>query len=87
MPERMSLIVYFNRPKVLKQIKNHGNLAYYHKKRRYAVIYINAEDEQNVVNRLKKIRHVRKVDVSLLDRDMYTLDDCQEKNLDSSSEA
>ena len=87
MHERMSLIVYFNRPKVLKQIKRHGNLAYYHKKRRYAVIYVNAEDEQNVVDRLKKIRHVRKVEVSLLDRDMYHIDDCQEEVLDSESEA
>ena len=87
MHERMSIIVYFNRPKVLKQIKNHGNLAYYHKKRRYAVLYINADEQQNVVNRLKKIRHVRKVEVSLLDRDMYHIDECQEKNLDTNTEA
>ncbi len=84
--ERVSLIVYYKNPKSIKQIKRFGNVAYYHKKRRYAILYVNLKDQDEVVDGLKKLRHIRKVEVSQLDRDAYNLQDCQVKNLDTTNE-
>ncbi len=74
MLSRQSLIVYFRNPKVLKQLKRFGNVAYFHKKRKYAVIYVNGDQVTAIVEELRKFRHVRKVDVSQLDFSMYDID-------------
>ncbi len=84
--ERVGLIVYYKNPKTIKQIKRFGNVTYYHKKRRYAIVYVNVKDQEEAIANLKKIHHVRKVEVSLLDRDAYNLQECQVKNLDTNSE-
>jgi len=75
MQERCSLIVYFKSPKVLKRIKKLGNIAYYSKKRKYAVLYINKDDEQKVRSELEALRHVKRVDDSRLDDSPYTLEE------------
>lgn len=74
MLSRQSLIVYFKNPKVLKQLKRVGNVMYFHKKRKYAVIYVNSDQVEVIVEELKKFRHVRKVDVSKLDFSMYDIE-------------
>ena len=64
--ERKSVIVYFRNPKVLKHLKSFGNLTYYHKKRRYAVIYVDAETLEKTMKKIQVIRNVRRVEVSPL---------------------
>jgi len=74
MVKRKSLIVHFRSPKAVKQIEKFVNVTYYHKKRHYAVCYINEEDAQQVLERLRKIKLVKKVEDSLFETDEYQLD-------------
>ncbi len=64
MHERTQIIVYFKTPKVLKRVKKVGNITYYHKKRRYAVVYIDTQDAESTIASLNELRHVKSVDYS-----------------------
>ena len=66
MLDRKSLIVYFRNPKIIKRLEQVGHVTYFHKKRRYAIVYVNADEVKKVKAELEKIRHVRKVEESLL---------------------
>ncbi|GEM_PF-1042674 len=74
MQERSSLIVYFKSPKVMKRIKKVGNITYFNKKRKYAVVYINKEDQESIVKELQSLRHIRRVDDSRLDYSPYSME-------------
>ncbi len=74
MLSRQSIVVYFKNPKILKQLKRVGNVMYFHKKRKYAIIYVNSDQVDTVLEELRKFRQVRKVDVSKLDFSMYDID-------------
>ncbi len=67
MHERIQIIVYFKTPKVLKRVKKMGNITYYHKKRKYAIVYINKEKAENIVHSLGELRDVKRVEYSKLD--------------------
>jgi|AntRauTorcE11898_2_1112593.scaffolds.fasta_scaffold00395_13 uncharacterized protein YlbG (UPF0298 family) len=67
MQSRKSLIVYFKSPKVLKKLKSLGNLTYYHKKRKYAVLYVNGDKIDTIMNDIKRLHHVKYVELSRLD--------------------
>jgi len=73
MQDRSALIVYFKSPKVLKRLKKTGNIAYFNKKRKYAVIYINASESESIKKSLLSLRHIKKVDDSKLDYSPYSL--------------
>ncbi len=73
MHNRKSLIVYFKSPRVIKRLKKHGNVPYYHKKRKYAILYINEDRYDEVMKDLKRLNHVRRVEESLLDDEAYRL--------------
>lgn len=75
MQSRKSLIVYFKSPKVLKKLKTYGNLTYYHKKRKYAVLYVDGDKVDHLIGEIKKLHHVRYAEVSRLDDDQFTLED------------
>ncbi|QMS85525.1 DUF2129 domain-containing protein [Candidatus Xianfuyuplasma coldseepsis] len=74
MVKRKSLIVHFRSPKVVKQIERFASVSYYHKKRRYAVCYVNEADMEMVMAKLKKLKLVKKVEESLFETDEYTID-------------
>lgn len=74
MIERQALIVYFKHVKSLKDIKKLGNLVYYHKKRKYAVLYVNKEDVPTATKSLKALRNIKYVDQSYLDQSVYAID-------------
>ncbi len=80
MLERVSVIVYYKSPKILKQLNKFGHVTYFHKKRRYAVLYINLKDEDEVISTLSKFRHVRKVERSQLDREAYIINELSSEN-------
>ncbi len=73
MQERIALIVYFKNLKVLKRIKRLGHVSYFHKKRKYAILYVNASEQADITKTLESLRHVRRVDVSKLDDSAYQL--------------
>jgi len=74
MLERKCLVVYFKNPKALKELKKYGNLSYYHKKRRYAVLYVNQADSAKIMEQLKQQKFVRYIEESQLDQDVYKID-------------
>ncbi|MFK5883298.1 MAG: DUF2129 domain-containing protein [Candidatus Izemoplasma sp.] len=74
MLKRKSLIVYFRNPKVLKEIGKISDIKYYHKKRRYAILYVNEEEVEEVSKKIKAIKNVRRVEESLNDNEEYQLD-------------
>lgn len=74
MIERQSLIVYFRNVKSLKDIKKHGHLVYYHKKRKYAILYVNKDDVDQTMKSLKSLRNIKYVDQSYLDQSVYAID-------------
>ena len=66
MLNRKSLIIHFRSPKVLKKLKHRGNLVYFHKKRKYAVLYIDENQSETLFEEISHYRHVRRVEWSLL---------------------
>ncbi|MDY0408083.1 YlbG family protein [Virgibacillus soli] len=62
--ERQGLIVWFQHMKNLKQLKRHGHLIYSSKKLKYAVIYVNQSDIDDIFNRLLKYSFVSRVELS-----------------------
>lgn len=74
MIQRTSLIVYFRSPKAVKQIEKIANVTYYHKKRRYAVCYVNQDELEATMEKMKKLRLVKRVEESLFDTEAYEIE-------------
>lgn len=74
MINREPIIVYYKSPKLLKMIKDYGHITYFHKKRHYAVVYVNSDEKLEAMKKLRALRGVKYVDETHLDRDMYTFD-------------
>jgi len=62
--KRQGIIVWFQHRKNIKHIKRHGNLLYVSKKMRYAVLYVNRDEVEVVVNTLLKLPFITKIDLS-----------------------
>ncbi|ASK63603.1 hypothetical protein CFK37_16275 [Virgibacillus phasianinus] len=62
--ERQGIIVWFQHMKNLKQIRRYGHLLYSSKRLKYAVIYVNQEDLEDIEVKLLKLSFVSKVDRS-----------------------
>ena len=65
MIKRTSLIVHFKSPKVLKNLGRIGEIYYYTKKNKYAVIYVNENDKESVIEQLDNLKLVKYVEESL----------------------
>jgi len=74
MVDRTSLVVYFKNPKAVKHIAAFGEIKYYTKKGKYAILYLNREDITEVTKQLRKIKLVRRIEESLIDNDEYQLE-------------
>jgi uncharacterized protein YlbG (UPF0298 family) len=73
MVKRKSIIVYFRSPRAIKKISKIADIAYYHKKRKYAVCYINETDLESKTKELKSLKMVKYVDESQFDTTDYQL--------------
>ncbi|KGX93285.1 hypothetical protein N781_12830 [Pontibacillus halophilus JSM 076056 = DSM 19796] len=62
---RQGLVVYFQHMKNVRNIKRHGHLIYTSKKLKYAVLYVNEEEVDDVKARLKKLPYVTRIDESM----------------------
>ena len=74
MLKRICLIIYFKNPKALKDLKKIGTVTYFHKKRRYAVMYVNQEDSAKTIERMKQLKYVKNVEESALDHNQYEIE-------------
>lgn len=59
--ERLGLVVYLHYNRDAKKLKGFGDLLYHSRKMRYVVLYIDQENMDDVVSKLKKERFVKKV--------------------------
>lgn len=62
--KRQGLIVWFQHMNNIKKIKRFGNLIYVSKKLKYAVIYVNQSEIEEIEEKLLKYRFVSKVERS-----------------------
>ncbi|PAV29893.1 hypothetical protein CIL05_08420 [Virgibacillus profundi] len=62
--KRQGLIIWFQHMKNIKQIKRYGHLIYASKKLKYAVIYVDHSELQDVEYKLLKHSFISKVDRS-----------------------
>lgn len=62
--KRQGLIVWFQHMKNIKHIKRYGNLVYVSRKRKYAVVYVNQDELEQIEQKLLKHSFVTKVDRS-----------------------
>lgn len=58
---RQGLVIWFQHMKNVRQIKRYGHLVYVSKKLKYALIYVNQEDLDHMVEKLSKLNFVSKV--------------------------
>lgn len=66
MVERLGLIVYLYYNRDLKKLEKFGNVVYHSRKHRYAQIYIDQKDKDQVISALEKERFVREVKPSAI---------------------
>ena len=62
--KRQGMIVWFQHRKNLKTIKKYGNLLYVSKRMRYAVLYVNQDEYEEIMEKLLSYSFVSKVDRS-----------------------
>jgi uncharacterized protein YlbG (UPF0298 family) len=63
--ERVSLIVWLTDLKNTKWLEKFGNVVYISKKMKYAIIYINKDEYEEIANKLLGLGFVKKVERSL----------------------
>lgn len=62
---RAGLIVWLSDPKQYKSLEKYGSLHYFSKRMNYAVLYVNKEHEEGVLDNLKRLPFVKSVEPSL----------------------
>jgi len=62
--KRQGLVVWFQHKKNIKQIKRFGHLIYASKRMKYAVIYVNQDEIEDIEVSMKKLPYIIKVDRS-----------------------
>ncbi|WP_067728266.1 YlbG family protein [Oceanobacillus damuensis] len=62
--DRQGIVVWFQHMKNLKQLKRYGNLIYSSRRLRYAVIYVNREEIEEVEMKIMKHSFVSKIERS-----------------------
>ena len=62
--DRQGIVVWFQNMKNIKQLKRYGNLIYVSKRLKYAVIYINQNEIEEIEAKIMKYSFVSKVERS-----------------------
>ncbi|MDF2699534.1 MAG: hypothetical protein K0Q49_1090 [Haloplasmataceae bacterium] len=68
---RKLLIIYYNNPNCLKKVSILGNLIYQSKKLCYAYLYVDEKNAKSIIENIKQINGVTKVEVSLTEVEEY----------------
>lgn len=61
---RVSLVVYLKHIKHERQIRKYGHIVHSNRQRKYVIMYVNENEEDDVVNKLMKLKYVRHIDGS-----------------------
>ncbi|QVK18942.1 DUF2129 domain-containing protein [Mycoplasmatota bacterium] len=69
---RKLIIVYYNHQHCLRKIGNFGNLIYHSNKLRYAYLYVDNTSVKSIIEKIKKINGVTKVELSLSEMSDFT---------------
>ncbi|GFH41185.1 UPF0298 protein YdgE [Lactococcus insecticola] len=64
---RTAVYVFYSSYKHVRQLTRFGNLAYSSKKARYALLYVNTDELEQILPALDKLHFVKQVKVSELD--------------------
>lgn len=64
-PQRQGIIVYFRNMRQVRQLRRFGTVHYVSSRMHYAVLYVNQDQVDQTVNRLKKQRFVRRIQLSV----------------------
>ena len=64
-PQRQGIIVYFRHMRQVRQLRRFGTVHYVSSRMHYAVLYVNRDRVDQTVNRLKKQRFVRRIQLSV----------------------
>lgn len=62
--KRQGLVIWYDRRKNIKHIKRYGHLIYTSKALKYAILYVNEEDIEEVESKLKHLPFIKKVERS-----------------------
>ncbi len=62
--QRQGLVVWLNSVKQAKMLRRFGNVHYVSKKLKYAVLYCNQDEIEDLITKLKSFSYVKKVEPS-----------------------
>ncbi len=83
--ERQGVIVYLKHLKQSKQLRKFGTIHYVSRKMKYVLIYMNAEDVNEALHKLKSMKFVSKVEISPrkeIDKDLEQVRGTARENLE-----
>ena len=83
--ERQGVIVYLKHLKQSKQLRKFGTIYYVSRKMKYVLIYMNAEDVNEALHKLKSMKFVSKVEISPrkeIDKDLEQVRGTARENLE-----
>ena len=83
--ERQGVIVYLKHLKHSKQFRKVGTIHYVSRKMKYVLIYMNAEDVNEALHKLKSMKFVSKVEISPrkeIDKDLEQVRGTARENLE-----
>lgn len=66
MKERSGLIVWLHSTKNIRALRRYGNIYYFSRRLKYVSMYCDLDEREEIVNRLEKLRFVKRVDLSFL---------------------
>lgn len=59
--ERLALTIYLHYNRDARKLNQYGDILYHSRRMRYALLYVNQEEAEKLIDRLKKERFVKKV--------------------------
>ncbi|GGD19256.1 hypothetical protein N780_00065 [Pontibacillus chungwhensis BH030062] len=62
--KRQGLVIWFQHMKNIRQIKRYGHLVHASKKHKYALLYVNQDEIEDVMTKLSKLHYIQKVEPS-----------------------
>jgi uncharacterized protein YlbG (UPF0298 family) len=64
--ERSGLIVWLHSTKNIRALRRYGSIYYFSRRLKYVSMYCDLDEREEIVNRLEKLRYVKRVDLSFL---------------------
>jgi uncharacterized protein YlbG (UPF0298 family) len=64
--ERSGLIVWLHSTKNIRALRRYGSIYYFSRRLKYVSMYCDLDEREDIVNRLEKLRYVKRVDLSFL---------------------